>query len=113
MLEALAVQGCAHPVRMVFGVTYDRDLVALEQLDAIAARLPGFSYRTCVVDKESSHPRKGYVTQHVDDEWLNGGDVDVYLCGPVAMVDAVRHWLDASGQKPASFHYEKFSASQS
>ena len=113
MLEALAAQGCAHPVRMVFGVTNDCDLVALEQLDAIAARLPGFSYRTCVVDKESSHPRKGYVTEHVDDEWLNGGDVDVYLCGPVAMVDAVKHWLDASGKKPASFHYEKFSASQS
>ncbi|SMP66523.1 benzoate 1,2-dioxygenase electron transfer component BenC [Noviherbaspirillum suwonense] len=112
MLEALAAQGCSHPVRMVFGVTFDRDLVALEQLDAIAAKLPGFEYRTCVVDAESSHARKGYVTEHVDAEWLNDGDVDVYLCGPVAMVDAVRHWLDASGRKPASFHYEKFSASQ-
>jgi benzoate/toluate 1,2-dioxygenase reductase subunit len=112
MLESLAAQGCSHPVRMVFGVTFDRDLVALEQLDAIRAKLPGFEYRTCVVDQDSSHPRKGYVTEHVDADWLNGGDVDVYLCGPVAMVDAVRHWLDASGQKPASFHYEKFSASQ-
>jgi benzoate/toluate 1,2-dioxygenase reductase subunit len=110
MLEALATQGCSQPVRMVFGVTLDQDLVALAQLDAISARLPGFEYRTCVVDKESSHPRKGYVTGHVDDDWLNDGDVDVYLCGPVAMVDAVKHWLDASGHKPASFHYEKFSA---
>ncbi|MFL6716790.1 MAG: benzoate 1,2-dioxygenase electron transfer component BenC [Burkholderiaceae bacterium] len=111
MLEALAVQDCQHPVRMVFGVTFDQDLVALEQLDAIKAKLPGFEYRTCVVDKESSHARKGYVTEHVDAEWLNGGDVDVYLCGPVAMVEAVKHWLDACGQKPVSFHYEKFSAS--
>jgi benzoate/toluate 1,2-dioxygenase reductase subunit len=110
MLEALAAQGCSQPVRMVFGVTLEHDLVALAQLDAISARLPGFEYRTCVVDQESSHPRKGYVTGHVDAEWLNGGDVDVYLCGPVAMVEAVKHWLDASGHKPASFHYEKFSA---
>jgi benzoate/toluate 1,2-dioxygenase reductase subunit len=73
--------------------------------------LPGFEYRTCVVDAASQHERKGYVTAHIEPEWLNEGDVDVYLCGPVAMVEAVRHWLDAAGKRPANFHYEKFSAS--
>lgn len=111
MLEVLAEQGSKHPIRLVFGVTLDKDLVALEQLDEIKKRLPGFDYRTCVVDADSQHERKGYVTAHIEPEWLNNGDVDVYLCGPVAMVEAVRHWLDASGQKPANFHYEKFSAS--
>lgn len=111
MLEVLAEQGCSHPVRLVFGVTLDKDLVALAQLDAIKAKLPGFEYRTCVADAASVHERKGYVTAHVEPEWLNDGDVDVYLCGPVAMVEAVRGWLDSAGQKPASFHYEKFSAS--
>lgn len=111
MLEALAAQGCAHPVRMVFGVTNDHDLVAIEQLDALTARLPGFEYRTCVADPESDHARKGYVTSHIEPSWLNGGDADVYLCGPVPMVEAVRGWLDASGQPPKNFHYEKFSAS--
>jgi benzoate/toluate 1,2-dioxygenase reductase subunit len=111
MLDVLARQGSKHPVRLVYGVTNDRDLVALEQLDAYKEKLPGFEYRTCVVDDNSQHPRKGYVTAHVEAGWLNGGDVDVYLCGPVAMVEAVRHWLEQSGQAPASFHYEKFSAS--
>jgi benzoate/toluate 1,2-dioxygenase reductase subunit len=41
---------------------------------------------------------------------MNGGDVDVYLCGPVPMVDAVRGWLDATGVKPNAFYFEKFSA---
>ncbi len=111
MLEVLAEQGCSHPVRLVFGVTLDRDLVALAQLDALKVKLPGFEYRTCVADAESAHGRKGYVTAHVEPEWMNDGDVDVYLCGPVAMVEAVRGWLDTTGKKPASFHYEKFSAS--
>jgi len=111
MLDVLATSGCAQPIRMVFGVTNDVDLVALEQLDAVKAKLPQFEYRTCVVAAESLHPRKGYVTQHVESEWLNGGDVDVYLCGPVAMVEAVRNWLQQSGTTPASFLYEKFSAS--
>ena len=111
MLEALAAQGSAHPVRMVFGVTNDHDLVALAQLDDLAARLPGFEYRTCVANPDSGHARKGYVTSHIEPTWLNGGDADVYLCGPVPMVEAVRSWLDASGQAPKNFHYEKFSAS--
>jgi benzoate/toluate 1,2-dioxygenase reductase subunit len=40
---------------------------------------------------------------------MNGGEVDVYLCGPPPMVDAVRGWLTETGVTPASFHYEKFS----
>jgi len=111
MLEVLAGQGSAHPVRLVFGVTNDHDLVALEQLDAIKEKMPDFDYRTCVADPESRHQRKGYVTAHIEPEWMNDGDVDVYLCGPVAMVEAVRGWLSGAGHTPRSFHYEKFSAS--
>jgi benzoate/toluate 1,2-dioxygenase reductase subunit len=48
---------------------------------------------------------------HVEASHLNGGDVDVYLCGPPPMVEAVRAWLAERGVTPASFYYEKFSAS--
>ena len=64
-----------------------------------------------MADPASEHPLKGYVTAHVDPAWLNDGDVDVYLCGPVAMVEAVQGWLRASSVEPANFYYEKFSAS--
>ncbi|SIT37962.1 benzoate 1,2-dioxygenase electron transfer component (Includes: Ferredoxin; Ferredoxin--NAD(+) reductase) [Paraburkholderia piptadeniae] len=115
MLDVLAAKNAAkdtvkQPVRMVYGVTNDIDLVALPQLDAARGKLQDFEYRTCVAEASSSHPLKGYVTAHVEPDWLNGGDVDVYLCGPVAMVDAVRGWLGEIGVTPASFHYEKFSA---
>jgi benzoate/toluate 1,2-dioxygenase reductase subunit len=111
MLQVLAAAGLKQPVRMVFGVTNDVDLVAIEHLQRIAAAHPLFSFRTCVASSDSAHPRKGYVTQHVEQEWLNGGDVDIYLCGPVPMVDAVRRWLKECDVTPANFHFEKFSAS--
>ena len=111
MLAVLSAQGFSQPVRMVFGATNDVDLVALETLERIAAAHPNFCYRTCVVAPASNHARKGYVTEHVDREWLNGGNVDVYLCGPVPMVDAVKRWLGECGVTPANFHFEKFSAS--
>ena len=46
------------------------------------------------------------------EEMLAAGDVDIYLCGPPPMVDAVRHYLDETGVKPASFHYEKFTPNE-
>ncbi|MFC5548815.1 benzoate 1,2-dioxygenase electron transfer component BenC [Massilia aerilata] len=110
MLDVLARQGFTHPVRLVYAVTKDHDLVALEQLERIAAAHPRFTYVTCVASEASSHPRKGYATAHVEPGWMHKGDVDVYLCGPVPMVEAVRGWLAETGVKPASFHFEKFSA---
>jgi benzoate/toluate 1,2-dioxygenase reductase subunit len=110
MLDVLAAKGFPHPVRLVYAVTNDHDLVGLEQLDRIAAGHPQFEYITCVAAESSTHPRKGYATAHVEPGWMNDGDVDVYLCGPVPMVEAVRTWLDSTGTTPASFHFEKFSA---
>lgn len=111
MLDVLAAKGFSHPVRLVYAVTHDLDLVCLDQLDRIAARHPQFAYLTCVSLEASRHPRKGYATAHVEPAWLNGGDVDLYLCGPVPMVEAVRGWLDAAGVEPAGFYFEKFAAS--
>ncbi|TKC92302.1 2Fe-2S iron-sulfur cluster binding domain-containing protein [Trinickia terrae] len=115
MLDVLADNadeaGPRQPVRMIYGVTRDDDLVAVDQLDAAQGKLANFEYRTCVADAASAHPRKGYVTGHVEPAWLNGGDVDIYLCGPVAMVEAVQGWLRETGVTPANFYYEKFSAS--
>lgn len=110
MLDVLDQQGFAQPVRLVYAVTNDTDLVALDQLERIAASHANFEYLTCVASGTSLHPRKGYATDHVEPAWLNRGDVDVYLCGPVPMVEAVRGWLDSVGVKPAGFHFEKFSA---
>lgn len=110
MLQVLEEKGSDQPVRLVFGVTNDFDLVAIEKLNELQNKFSWFEYRTVVANPESAHERKGYVTGHIENDWLNNGDVDIYLCGPVPMVEAVRGWLDAEGVKPASFLFEKFSA---
>jgi benzoate/toluate 1,2-dioxygenase reductase subunit len=112
MLEVLVKQGCTQPVHLVYGVTRDQDLVMLAELESFTQRLPGFSYTTCVVDPESRHERKGYVTQHLDPAHWHDGQVDVYLCGPPPMVDAVSQFIDAQAHAPANFYYEKFITSQ-
>jgi benzoate/toluate 1,2-dioxygenase reductase subunit len=108
MLEVLARADSQQKIHLIYGVTRDLDLVQVDAIEAYLATLPNFTYTTVVADTDSTHPRKGWVTQHMPAETLNDGDVDVYLCGPPPMVDAVRKYFDDNGVKPNSFHYEKF-----
>jgi len=103
--------GSEHAIHLIFGVTNDPDLVGVEEVEGYAERLPNFTFATVVAAEESSHPNKGYVTHHMKPEHLNDGFVDIYLCGPPPMVDAVRKYLADQGIEPASFYYEKFSGS--
>ena len=108
MLDRLAETGAMQPVHLVYGVTHDADLVEVERLSALVAAVPGFTFGTCVADPGSAHPAKGYVTDHLDPAHLHGGNVDVYLCGPPAMVEAIRQHFTDTGVTPASFYFEKF-----
>ena len=103
--------GSEHPIHLIFGVTNDADLVKVDELEGYAARMPNVTFATVVAAEASSHPNKGYVTHHMKPEHLNDGFVDIYLCGPPPMVDAVRKYLADQGIEPASFDYEKFSGS--
>ncbi|HEP8974103.1 benzoate 1,2-dioxygenase electron transfer component BenC [Pseudomonas sp. VI4.1] len=111
MLEKIAEQGSEHPLHLIYGVTNDFDLVEMDKLEALAARIPNFTFSACVASPDSSYPHKGYVTQHIAPKHLNDGDVDVYLCGPPPMVEAVSHYIREQGIQPVNFYYEKFAAS--
>ncbi|WP_039940218.1 benzoate 1,2-dioxygenase electron transfer component BenC [Streptomyces himastatinicus] len=108
MLEHLTRKPPAHPVHLLYGVTTDPDLVHLDTLEDYAEVIPGFTFDHCVADANSSARNKGFVTSLIDSSTLRDGDVDVYLCGPPPMVEAVRGHIGSLGVAPAGFHYEKF-----
>lgn len=111
MLEKIAEQGSPFPLHLIYGVTNDADLVDMDKLEAFAQRIPNFTYTACVANPESPYPHKGYVTQHIEPKHLNEGEVDIYLCGPPPMVEAVSQFIRERGIQPANFYYEKFAAS--
>lgn len=113
MLEHLSERdGPSQTVRLIYGVTRDVDLVEVQRLEALRAKLPGFTYDVCISDPESQAPLKGFVTDHFGAGDLHGGDCDVYLCGPPPMVEAVRRHFSTIGVTPAVFHYEKFNPAE-
>ena len=70
MLEKIAEQGSEYPLHLIYGVTNDFDLVELDRLQAMAARIPNFTYSACVANPDSQYPQKGYVTQHIEPRHL-------------------------------------------
>jgi benzoate/toluate 1,2-dioxygenase reductase component len=112
MLEQLAEQGCDQSVTLYYAVTRGADLVELDRVRALAARIGGVEVVTVIAGPGEAHPRKGFVTDHLTAADLNGGDVDVYLCGPPPMVDAVRRHFATLGVEPANFLFEKFNPTE-
>ncbi|WP_321922369.1 benzoate 1,2-dioxygenase electron transfer component BenC [Burkholderia sp. BCC1998] len=109
MLDKIVADGGSpYPVHLILGVNGDEDLVGVDRLESYAQRLPNFTYVCTVAHPDSAYPNKGYVTHHIAAPQLNGGDADVYLCGPPPMVDAVRDFLSSEGLTPRNFYYEKF-----
>jgi benzoate/toluate 1,2-dioxygenase reductase subunit len=109
MLEYLAARGANdQPVRLVYGVRDDADLVEVDRIEALRARIPNFTYDTTCSGRGSRHPRTGHVTDHFSASVLNNGNVDVYLCGPPEMVESGRHHVANFGLLPANVHFEKF-----
>lgn len=112
MLRTLRASGSTRTAHLIYGVSTDEDLTALDEIAEIASALPGFTWDYCVSDPGSAAPNKGpdraYVTSLIEPGHLHAGDLAIYLCGPPPMVESVRSHLGAAGIEPTGFYYEKF-----
>lgn len=109
ILDKLAENGHDKPVRLIYGATFNHDIVEVDRINSYKDKLADFDWFTVVSAEDEEHDRKGFVTNHMDPtEHLHDGDADVYLCGPPPMVEAVRVHLNDLDNPPANFYYEKF-----
>ena len=112
MLRAMRAAGSTRATHLIYGVSSDDDLTAVDEIEEIGAQLPAFTWDYCVSDPASSAPNRGpdrpYVTDLIAPEHLHGGDLAIYLCGPPPMVESVRTHLNTAGVEPTGFYYEKF-----
>ncbi len=108
MMRKMRAEASTRPAHLVYGVSTDEDLVALDQIEEAAADLPGLTWDHCVADVDSTAVNKGYVMSLIRPEHLYEGDVAIYLCGPPPMVEAVRTHVADVGMEPTGFYYEKF-----
>ncbi len=108
ILQQLKDKHFTQPVHLVYGARTTEDLISINYLEAMTRSIHRFSFTTTVSSPESIHPRKGYVTDHVQDDKLCDGNADTYLCGPPKMVEAVQTFFSNRRIKPRHIHFEKF-----
>lgn len=111
MLAQLKQSNPDHPVHMIYGARNDEDMVYVAELEQLAREMSQFTFVTVLSGPDNEHPRKGYITDHLDTCPILGNDVDVYLCGPPRSVDSTLSAFRTQGIEPISFHYEKFTHS--
>ncbi len=110
LLEAAADAGVSRSVTLLFGARTQRDLYALEAIDALAARWKG-AFRFVPVlsaadDDAAWAGARGMVTAHIGAHLEPGSQA--YLCGPPAMVDAAMAVLAERGVDRADVHFDRF-----
>lgn len=112
MLRTMGATGDARRTHLIYGVSTDDDLVCLDEIGEIVSALTTFTWDYCVYDPASTAPNRGpdrgVVTSLIAPQHLNRGNVDIYLCGPPPMVDAVRAYVTSAHGAPPDFYYEKF-----
>lgn len=107
MLETISGKKDKQPVKVLYGATLDENLVELERINAFSDRLD-LTVNACVSRQEDTQYIKGYVTQWINKEYLTEPAYDVYICGPNAMVDAVKETIKTNEIKCENFYTEKF-----
>lgn len=109
MLRSPHVAGSACDITLLFGARYEHGLLYRAEFEALAAARPAFRFWPAITRPDPSWAgRTGRVTEHLDQALAGRTDVDVYVCGLRAMVDAVRAMLRDRGFPKRQVITEKF-----
>ncbi|AMB88156.1 anthranilate dioxygenase reductase [Pseudomonas agarici] len=112
MLDELAERGCAQPVHLYYGVRDAADLCERPRIQAYAERIPGFRYTEVLSNPTPQWSgKRGYIAEHFDSIELREAPVDMYVCGPPAMVESIKGWLQSQALDNVHLYCEKFTES--
>jgi CDP-4-dehydro-6-deoxyglucose reductase/ferredoxin-NAD(P)+ reductase (naphthalene dioxygenase ferredoxin-specific) len=112
ILTTALAAGAAQPIRLYFGVRAERDLYALDELEALAARHRNFSYVPVLSEPGGPTARRtGFLHDAVAADYPAAAALDgfkAYLAGPPPMVEAATALLAARGLRRQDCHADAF-----
>lgn len=111
LLNDLAARGPRRRVTFYYGARARRDLFYLDEMAALRARLPGLRFIPALSEpspRDNWEGETGLITEVVARTLPAGSEVDVYLCGPAAMIDAALPLLAGKGVPEGRILFDKF-----
>ena len=110
LLQDALANGVSRSVTLLFGAREERDLYALDQINAIAAKWPGrFRFIPVLSEaplKSGWRGARGLVTEQIAEALERGAHA--YLCGPPGMIDSAVAQLRTQGVGPEHIHADRF-----
>jgi CDP-4-dehydro-6-deoxyglucose reductase, E3 len=109
ILRDLAERGIRRDGALYFGVRSERDLYAGERIRGLARALPQLRYVPVLSEPSPDWTgRRGLVHAAVLADHARLDGVDVYACGPPALIAAVRRDFVAQGADPQRVYVDSF-----
>lgn len=96
-------------ISLLFGARYESGLLYRAEWDQLQETRPGFRFLPTITRPDAGwQGRTGWVQQHLEDALEERTQVDVYICGLKAMVNAVKEILTAKGFEKSQIVAEKY-----
>ncbi|MCS6924540.1 MAG: 2Fe-2S iron-sulfur cluster binding domain-containing protein [Candidatus Binatia bacterium] len=111
LLRDMAERHDARPVTYFYGARSRRDLFLLDELSAFAERLPRYRFVPALSEPlptDAWDGEVGLITEVVKRCIPGLRNMEVYMCGPTAMIDAALTLLTSSGVPERDIFYDKF-----
>jgi propane monooxygenase reductase subunit len=110
LLRQMADSGNERKVVYYYGARTERDLFHRAELEALAERLPAFTFVPCLSESapEGWAGESGLVTAVLERRESALTAHDVYLCGPPPMIDAALALLESAGVPREQVFFDKF-----
>ena len=115
LLRSMAQAGVDRPAIYYYGARTANDLFHLDELQALAERLPQFTFVPALseaADGDGWSGETGLITDVVERLEEDLAEVDAYLCGPPPMVDAALAMLERLGVPESHIYFDKFTTTE-
>ncbi len=109
IVEHLVSEKITRPIAIYWGVRTEADLYMNELAQSWAAEHDNITFIPVLSDADSNWSgRSGYVHEAVLADFEDLSELDVYSCGPPAMIQAAEKTFQEKGLKKNQFFYDSF-----
>ena len=116
LLRSLDESGNRRPSVYYYGARRPDDLFHVEELEALAERLPDFRFVPALSEMEAGENgwtgETGLITDVVERLEEDVSEVEAYVCGPPPMVEAAIALLERKGVPESQIHFDKFTTTE-
>lgn len=99
------------PIALYYAVRHEHHLCEQQRIEQFKAKFPNLSYNPVISrPTEKWQGLTGYVQDHLDPSVLKAQALAMYVCGPPALVEALKTYLTKHQLENVQFYSEKFIA---